>query len=366
MYNSKSVITFLCVLIIALISISFIDKKRNTIVSIKGNQFLINNELTYKGRNWQGRRIEGLLLNSRMVQGIFDDINPETSAQFAYFDTKKWDADRNTNEFVAAMSSWKNNGLLAFTLNLQGGSPQGYGNKGWINSAFTPKGELDLRYLKRLEKILNQADKLKMIVILGYFYFGQDQYLTDEKAVINATNNITNWLLNKGYKNILIEINNETDINYDHEILKPNRIIELINLVKNTKKDGFNFLVSTSFSGGTIPTANVIKAADFILLHGNGVSQPDLIAEMVEKTKKVDGFSEKPLVFNEDDHFNFTSDSCNFVVAVKNYASWGYFDYRINGEKDFKEGYQSVPVDWGINSERKKGFFNKLKEITGK
>jgi hypothetical protein len=28
-------------------------------------------------------------------------------------------------------------------------------------------------------------------------------------------------------------------------------------------------------------------------------------------------------------------------------------------------GFQSVPVDWGINSERKKGFFNLVKEITG-
>jgi len=31
----------------------------------------------------------------------------------------------------------------------------------------------------------------------------------------------------------------------------------------------------------------------------------------------------------------------------------------------FEDGYQSVPVDWGINSERKKQFFSLLKEITG-
>jgi hypothetical protein len=34
-------------------------------------------------------------------------------------------------------------------------------------------------------------------------------------------------------------------------------------------------------------------------------------------------------------------------------------------EEGFAEGYQSVPVDWGINSERKKGFFRLMKEITG-
>jgi hypothetical protein len=340
--------------------------KRSTTVSIIGNQFLINGQLTYKNRTWQGNKIEGLLFNSRMVQGIFDDLNPKTSPQFAYPDTKKWDADRNANEFVAAMESWKNYGLLAFTLNLQGGSPLGYGNKGWVNSAFTPQGALDLAYINRLERILNKADELGMVVILGYFYFGQDEYLVDEKAVVTAVDNLTNWVLEKGYKNIIVEINNETDINYDHDILKQNRVHELINRVKNLKKGDYSLLVSTSYSGGTLPKSNVVKVADFILLHGNGQPKAEQIAKMVADTKKIEGFNNKPIVFNEDDHFNFESDSCNFVTAVKSYASWGYFDFRLKGETDIKEGYQSVPVDWGINSVRKKGFFNKLKEITGK
>jgi hypothetical protein len=33
-------------------------------------------------------------------------------------------------------------------------------------------------------------------------------------------------------------------------------------------------------------------------------------------------------------------------------------------DEGFESGYQSVPVDWGINSERKKMFFKKLREIT--
>jgi hypothetical protein len=51
-------------------------------------------------------------------------------------------------------------------------------------------------------------------------------------------------------------------------------------------------------------------------------------------------------------------------MAVKAYASWGYFDYRMRGE-GYENGFQSVPVNWNISSPRKKGFFNKLKEITG-
>ena len=38
----------------------------------------INGEPTYRGHVWNGHKIEGLLMNSRMVQGIFDDLNPET------------------------------------------------------------------------------------------------------------------------------------------------------------------------------------------------------------------------------------------------------------------------------------------------
>jgi hypothetical protein len=39
-------------------------------------------------------------MNSRMVQGIFDDLNPETQERSAYPDTNKWDADQSTGEFT--------------------------------------------------------------------------------------------------------------------------------------------------------------------------------------------------------------------------------------------------------------------------
>lgn len=351
---------FIITVLVIVASCSKPDKK--TVVSIKGNQFYINNEITYKDRYWQGNKIEGLLFNSRMVQGIFDVVNPEMRENFKYPDTNLWDAERNTNEFVAAMEEWKKHGLLAFTLNLQGGSPMGYGNKGWVNSSFDPKGNLRPDYLKRLKKILDKADDLNMVVILGYFYFGQDQHLENEVAILNAVDNITNWILVNNYKNILIEINNECDIEYDHEILKPGRVSELIIRVQNFKGQK-KLLVSTSFSGGVIPTENVLTTADYILLHGNGIEDPAKITTMVDSTKNASGYRGQPIVINEDDHFNFAADTNNFVAAVRAYASWGYFDYRMKDE-GFEAGYQSVPVDWGINSQRKKDFFAKLKEVT--
>src|SRR5436309_11534970 len=75
---------------------SEITPARKTSVSIVGDQFFINGKPTYAGRSWRGHKVEGLLLNSRMVQGIFDDRNPQTVKRWAYPDTGKWDAERNT------------------------------------------------------------------------------------------------------------------------------------------------------------------------------------------------------------------------------------------------------------------------------
>src|SRR5262245_25941625 len=206
---------------------------RKTAVAIKGAAFLINGEPTYKGRTWNGKKIEGLLMNSRMVQAIFDDLNPETRDKWIYPDTKKWDADRNTREFVAAMPEWREHGLLAVTLNLQGGSPTGYSkDQPWHNSTFAADGSLRPEDLERLETVLDRADDLGMVVILGLFYFGQDERLKDEDAVKRGVDNALDWVADKGYRNVLIEVNNECNVRYDHAILKPERVHELIDRAK--------------------------------------------------------------------------------------------------------------------------------------
>ncbi len=338
--------------------------RTNTTVTIVGEDFHINGRPTYAGRNWRGHRIEGLLLNSRMVQATFDDRNTNTVARWAYPDTGRWDADRNTREFIAAMPDWRRHGLLAVTLNLQGGSPEGYSRtQPWENSAFDPDGSLRLYEFARLETILDRVDELGMVVILGYFYFGQDQRLTDEASVIRATDNTTRWLLEHGWRNVLVELNNECNVSYDHDILKPARVSELIQRVQQPSADGHRLLVSTSYGGGALPGTNVVAVADFLLLHGNGVSRPAAVAELVRKTRALSA-KPKPILFNEDDHYEFDQPANNFVAAVSEHASWGFFDFRRKGEK-FAEGYQSVPVNWGISSARKGGFFRLLAEITG-
>lgn len=339
------------------------SKARRTEVSIHGDAFHINGRPTYEGRTFNGHKIEGLLMNSRMVQGIFDDLNLQTVARWAYPDTGRWDAERNTREFIDAMPQWRAHGLLAFTINLQGGSPQGYSrDQPWHNSAINPDGSLRDDYLGRLERILDSADELGMVAIVGVFYFGQDQRLDDEAAVIRALDSAVDWLLDRGYRNVLVEVNNECNVRYDHEILQPQRVHELIERAAGRQRQGRRLLVGTSYGGGKVPLANVVRASDFLLMHGNGVKDPRRIAEMVRQARRVAGYRPMPILINEDDHFDFDQPLNNFLAAVGEYCSWGYFD---PGQSNYRDGYQCPPVNWGINTERKQAFFALLSRITG-
>src|SRR5512141_2993827 len=111
-----------------------------------------------------------------------------------------------------ALGDRRSIGELAFTINLQGGSPEGYSKaQPWHNSAFRSDGSLGPDYMSRLERILDRADELGMVAIVGLFYAGQDQRLESDDAVKAGVHNVIEWLGGKDYRNILIEVANECD-----------------------------------------------------------------------------------------------------------------------------------------------------------
>src|SRR5215207_4608510 len=186
-----------------------------TRIEIEDERFLINGKPTYAGREWRGHRIEGLLMNSRMVQATFDDGNALTRSIFAYPDTGTWDANRNTDEFVAMVPEYRAHGLLAVTLNLQGGCPTGYfrterlddilsagttppklpwevqtlvkqqlhgpleNAQPWVNTALDEEGSIKPAYAARLKRALDALDEHGMVALLGIYYFGQDERQRD-------------------------------------------------------------------------------------------------------------------------------------------------------------------------------------------
>ena len=376
-----------------------------THIAIDGDKFFINGMPTLRGQTFRGVSIEGLLMNSRMANAIFDDENEFTRHLWAYPNNDRWRADRNTDELIEMLPTYYSKGLTCIDINLQGASPLGYyrsdeesladlmnrihavhseateeqiwvgvpdkGSQPWISGAFTPSGDVKPAFKERTAKLIEAADAIGMVVCLGYFYFGQDECLEDEDAVKDAVDNATKWVLESGYKNVLIEINNEADVpRYEHEILCPPRVHELIARAAAIEIDGERLLVGTSFARIMVPTDEVIAASDFILLHGNGMHDTTQIKSRIDAVRLSSSFRGQPIFFNEDDHFDFDQDSNNFATALENRAGWGFFDPGpgAGGSAaygDYEVGYQNPPINWTINTQRKESFFWYLGEVTG-
>lgn len=82
----------------------------------------------------------------------------------------------------------------------------------------------------------------------------------------------------------------------------------------------------------------------------------------------------RPIVINED-----SAHLGNCIAAVEEYCSWGYFAQGAGSREKYyddqwgteretemgkRSGYQVVPVNWSINTPKKKEFFDLVKEIT--
>jgi len=357
-----------------------------TTVSIQGEKFLIDGKPTYAGRSCEGLPVEGLLFNARAVQATFDDANPETRKLWAYPDTGEWDPERNTNEFLAALPQWKAHGVLGFTLNFQGGGsryiPQVYDT--YLNNGFNHQGDLLPAYVERMEKILARADELGMVVILGMFYWKLTLKMNGEHAVWNAVENALAWLRSTGRRNVMVEIANETDIHFTGlPIFQLDQCGRMIYHFKNRYPE---FLISTSYvvgwqlNHGTTVTDEYLRAVDFIMPHGNGL-RDDVLGRELEalRRRKIFELNPKPILINED-----STGIPNLEASWRRYVSWGYYDQGFNGESRAHDlwvpempyppreaqvadlsGFQTVPVNWTINTPRKKAFFGRVAEITG-
>ncbi|MGH8875595.1 MAG: hypothetical protein ACRDVM_10155, partial [Acidimicrobiia bacterium] len=173
---------------------------------------------------------------------------------------------------------------------------------------------------------------------------------------VRALDGVTDWLLEGGYPNVLVEIANETNYGYDHQILHPDRAHELIARVRERSEE--RLLVSTSFTGGRLPPTRVLEASNFVLLHGNRQGPAD-IREMVDQVRAQSAFAAdpKPVVFNED-----STSLANLEAAVAAGASWGYYD---KGDNNYRDGFQAPPTNWSVNTPEKLAFFERVAELTG-
>ena len=359
-----------------------------TEVQISGTGFLLDGRPTYAGRTFEGQRVQGLLFNVRAVQATFDDANPQTRRHWAYPDTGVWDAERNVAEFCAALPSWREHGVLAFTVNFQGGGPL-YVPEIYLhydNDGFTPEGALKPACAGRMARVLARADELGMVAIVGLFYWVFLRRMRSQEAVWRAAHEALAFLEGTGRHNVLIELANEIDVVVDHtpygDLFAPNRVHEMISALRAVHP---GFLYSTSGggvqaeTGRGMPPASLVEAADFILLHGNGTRPPQLAAA-IQAVQALPAYRQnpKPIVVNED-----SPAVANMDAAWRNGASWGYYDQGFAGQGDdpyadytsrprwndgpFEtlSGFQTPPVNWTINTPFKRAFFERVAEVTG-
>lgn len=358
-------------------------RKENTMpteIQIDDTRFLLNGRPTYQGVAYQGKPVEGLLFNGRMVQGIFDDENSDTAVHWRYPDTGRWDPERNTAEFCAALPEYRRHGLLAVTVGLQGGgsvyTPEVYDH--YVNSAFEPDGTFKPAYFGRLKRVLEATDAVGMVVIVNYFYWRQAARLESEAVIRRVTEEVTDWLLRSGHRNVLVDVMNESGYWATHPILKPDGIDQLIEIAQRVSYDGRRLLVGASSGGGeSLPVGRWREIEDVHMPHGNGCT-PDELRAKLQRLKASESYRNRPrpIVVNEDAIFVE-----NLEAAVDEYCSWGFYcqgygsHYRDRMDWTTQEresqyedlsGFQTLPVNWGINTAVKREFFDRLQAITGR
>lgn len=357
-----------------------------TSVGVAGADFTVDGRPTYAGRSFDGSRIEGLLFNVRAVQATFDDANPATRRLWAYPDTGRWDPDRNVAELCAALPSWRDHGVLALTLNFQGGGPNYEPSvyASYDNNAFTPRGELKPDYADRMGRVLRAADDLGMVAIVGLFYCAQIKRFEDDAAMWRAAGEALDFLAESGLRNVIVEFANEIEIVHrqtGNDLYAPERAGQLIYRLRSLHPE---FLYTISHCGPNpdtgrgIPVPDLIAAEDVVCIHGNGVKE-ERLARTIDAVKAIPAYrdSPKPILINED-----SPSIANFDVAWTRGVSWGYYDqgYGSNWTGDawvdfsarpredrFENlsGFQTPPINWTINTDHKRAFFHRVAQVTG-
>jgi hypothetical protein len=298
-----------------------------TRLDITGDKFLINGKLTYSEIENSSSNAHGLLMNARLIQGIFDDA--AEPARFARFGREQWDAERNTDDLIAALPQWYQYGLRAFTVGCQGGGPcftipnstidnNPFGEDG---TSFAPK------HAARLDRLINAADRIGMTVIVSYLYQGQSTRLRDGRSIRNAVTTASRFLRDGGYTNVIVEVANEQNGHGNAMISTPEGMAALIDLAR---AESGGLPVGCSGTGGVI-ARDIIEASDVVLIHGNGQTR-QFYRNLVDRAR---GYGPgKPLVCNED-----SQALGNLQVAFDTQSSWGYYNNITK---------QEPPIDYGI------------------
>jgi len=283
------------------------------------------------------------------------------------------------------MPRWREHGVIAFTIGLQGGNPfasspppEGNHIDNVDMSAFLPDGSLRPEPLRRLARILDQAKALDMVPIVNYFYQGAIHRIR-ENALEAAIDNATNWLMDRGLPGFVVDLANECGSPRYPDALSLPRIHRLLHYLRDTvdwhnERSGRRQRVSIgtsllpSYCAGVksaeIPDA-VFRAVDLLLPHGNKRSSDEIrtfIETLRGRAFAVTG-RQLPIVFNEDiqdtprdPNGDNGGDLDHLEVCLEAHASWG----------NLIRSHQRVPcAEWFDGTDAQREWFAATRHLAG-
>ena len=310
----------------------------------KAERFYIRDEagrkwrLTYTGALYR-RQARGKLMTLRLSQSLFDD---------EWLNKKQFSSNNNTERVIEALDFYKEHGVLALIVSLQAENPAynerlneitrdsatKYGkNRGALISAFAANGSLKPPWMIRLESLLRAADQRGMVVGLTYFHPAQDEVFSKPEAIVAAARKITDWLVEKNFRNVIINVADEWDLDgytWDHARFIPENIDRLIELVRERFNHAdYALPIGASSSGKMSYPDSLAQVCDLVLLHGDGRTP----SEKLSRLRQIRSTGRAIWMIRDDNGRNATPanlsrEKASANALFKEGAGWGYMPWK--------------------------------------
>ncbi len=295
-------------------------------------------QLTYSGAAYR-RQARGKLMLLRLAQSLFDD---------EWIEERPFDPDLNTQQVIDALDFYKQHGVLAISVGLQGDNPGGGkqingaarnesakagDKKAALISAFRSDGSLKPEWLNRLERLLTAANERGMVVCLVFFYPGQDEIFESPNVIPTAARNITDWLIEKNFRNVVINVADEWDLDgrsWGHARFIPENIDRFVELIRERFNHAdYTLPIGASSSGNMSYPDSLAQICDVVLLHGNGRTPGEKLGRLrqFQATKRA-------LWMVQDDNgqettlANLAREKASADTLFKDGAGWGFTPWK--------------------------------------
>ena len=300
--------------------------------SMLGPRFKSDRFYVRVGRSWveinrdkeYSKDARGKLVVVHADQGLFHD---------EWLVEKPFDPRANTEALIASLDAYKAYGVGAVGVSLQGADPR-YGGaisrrsgttygegKGTLVSAFEGDGSLKDEWMARLESLLRATAERGMFVVITYLHPAQDEALESPEAIVAAARNITRWLIEKDFRNVIIDVATQWDVEgeWDHVTFIPRNIANLIRDVRDQFNGAaFSLPIGASSGPGLSYPVSLARACDVVLVSGSGFPG----AQRARRLRQMSEYERPLLVIDSEAQPDAVRAGAD--VALREAAGWAF------------------------------------------